>query len=129
MTQAESDRLGGLKKAKKKLIKQKQAAEEIGLPEHSLSNLYAVRLHDRIFRNSPERHQNGIYVTISGIRSPNGHLQPCGAVPAPESTVSGKHSAGGTVPQGRAAGTRRRDRARRGRDRRDRARRTAPGIP
>ena len=32
MTQAERDRLVALKKAKKKLITQKQAAEEIGSP-------------------------------------------------------------------------------------------------
>ena len=33
MTQAERDRLVALKKAKKKLITQKQAAEEIGITE------------------------------------------------------------------------------------------------
>jgi hypothetical protein len=32
MTQAERDRLVALKKAKKKLITQKQAAEELGIP-------------------------------------------------------------------------------------------------
>ena len=35
MTQAERDRLVALKKAKKKLITQKQAAEELGLTERS----------------------------------------------------------------------------------------------
>ena len=35
MTQAERDRLVALKKAKKKLITQKQAAEEIGITERA----------------------------------------------------------------------------------------------
>src|ERR1022692_4073120 len=39
MTQAERDRLGGLKKAKKKLITQKQAAEEIGITERQVRRL------------------------------------------------------------------------------------------
>ena len=39
MTQAERDRLGALKKAKKKLITQKQAAEEIGITERQVRRL------------------------------------------------------------------------------------------
>ena len=39
MTQAERDRLGALKKAKKKLITQKQAAEEIGVTERQVRRL------------------------------------------------------------------------------------------
>src|SRR5713226_3671841 len=39
MTQAERDRLVGLKKAKKKLITQKQAAEEIGVTERQVRRL------------------------------------------------------------------------------------------
>src|ERR1035437_8952980 len=39
MTQAERDRLVALKKAKKKLITQKQAAEEIGITERQVRRL------------------------------------------------------------------------------------------
>ena len=39
MTQAERDRLVALKKAKKKLITQKQAAEEIGMTERQVRRL------------------------------------------------------------------------------------------
>jgi hypothetical protein len=39
MTQAERDRLVALKKAKKKLITQKQAAEEIGVTERQVRRL------------------------------------------------------------------------------------------
>jgi DNA-binding transcriptional regulator LsrR (DeoR family) len=39
MTQAERDRLVALKKAKKKLITQKQAAEELGLTERHVRRL------------------------------------------------------------------------------------------
>src|ERR1700726_435591 len=39
MTQAERDRLGALKKAKKKLITQKEAAEEIGITERQVRRL------------------------------------------------------------------------------------------
>src|ERR1017187_2033214 len=39
MTQAERDRLGALKKAQKKLITQKQAAEEIGITERQVRRL------------------------------------------------------------------------------------------
>src|ERR1017187_8730642 len=39
MTQAERDRLDALKKAKKKLITQKQAAEEIGITEGQVRRL------------------------------------------------------------------------------------------
>lgn len=39
MTQAERDRLEALKKAKKKLITQKQAAEEIGVTERQVRRL------------------------------------------------------------------------------------------
>jgi predicted ArsR family transcriptional regulator len=39
MTQAERDRLVALKKAKKKLIAQKQAAEEIGVTERQVRRL------------------------------------------------------------------------------------------
>ncbi len=39
MTQAERDRLVALKKAKKKLITQKQAAEEIGVTERQVRPL------------------------------------------------------------------------------------------
>ena len=39
MTQAERDRLDALKKAKKKLITQKQAAEEIGITERQVRRL------------------------------------------------------------------------------------------
>ena len=39
MTQADRDRLGALKKAKKKLITQKQAAEEIGVTERQVRRL------------------------------------------------------------------------------------------
>ena len=39
MTQAERDRLGALKKAKKKLITQKQAAEELGITERHVRRL------------------------------------------------------------------------------------------
>ena len=39
MTQAERDRLVALKKAKKKLITQKQAAEELGITERHVRRL------------------------------------------------------------------------------------------
>ena len=39
MTQAQRDRLVALKKAKKKLITQKQAAEEIGVTERQVRRL------------------------------------------------------------------------------------------
>ena len=39
MTQAERDRLGALKKAKKKLITQREAAEEIGITERQVRRL------------------------------------------------------------------------------------------
>jgi predicted ArsR family transcriptional regulator len=39
MTQAERDRLVALKKAKKKLITQKQAAEELGITERQVRRL------------------------------------------------------------------------------------------
>ena len=39
MTQAERDRLVALKKAKKKLITQKQAADEIGVTERQVRRL------------------------------------------------------------------------------------------
>ena len=39
MTQAERDRLVALKKAKKKLITQKQAAQEIGVTERQVRRL------------------------------------------------------------------------------------------
>jgi biotin operon repressor len=41
MTQAERDRLVALKKAKKKLITQKQAAEELGITERHVRALTA----------------------------------------------------------------------------------------
>jgi len=43
MTQAERDRLVALKKAKKKLITQKQAAEEIGVAERQVRRLLLYR--------------------------------------------------------------------------------------
>src|SRR3954468_3794804 len=46
MTQADRDRLGTLKKAKKKLIKQAEAAEELGLSvRHVKRLLYALKKH------------------------------------------------------------------------------------
>jgi hypothetical protein len=44
MTQAERDRLVCLKKAKKRLITQKQAAEEIGVSERQVRRSWRLRL-------------------------------------------------------------------------------------
>jgi Homeodomain-like domain len=44
MTQAERDRLIALKKAKKKLITQREAAEEIGVSERQVLDLCARNL-------------------------------------------------------------------------------------
>lgn len=60
-TQAERDRLVALKKAKKKLITQKQAAEEISVtegPDNSCAN-YEGRGTGRLFMNYVIDHRTG----------------------------------------------------------------------
>src|ERR1700690_4337211 len=64
MTQAERDRLVALKKAKKKLITQKQAAEELGITER----------HVRRLLRELQRHGGGIPYRAGGscLAAPGG---------------------------------------------------------
>ena len=55
MTQAERDRLVALKKAKKKLITQKQAAEEIGVTERQVRRRTRRRPKDASSASFPRR--------------------------------------------------------------------------
>src|SRR5687768_10625817 len=60
MTQAERDRLVALKKAKKKLITQKQAAEEMGITERHVR---------RLLRELKRRGDKAVVHTLRGLPS------------------------------------------------------------
>src|SRR5260370_24062348 len=66
MTQAERDRLVALKKAKKKLITQKQAAEELGISERHVRRLLRARKRRgdeavvHALRGLPSNHKVGV---------------------------------------------------------------------
>jgi len=55
MRQAERDRLVALKKAKKKLMTEKQAAEEIGITERQVRRLLRKNLRRRVNVVGPNR--------------------------------------------------------------------------
>ena len=63
MTQAERDRLVALKKAKKKLISQKQAAEELGLTERHVR---------RLLRGLKKRGDKAVVHALRGLPSHRG---------------------------------------------------------
>ena len=67
MTQAERDRLVALKKAKKKLITQKQAAEEIGITERWNSELSPC-FPTRCTGDSGRRWPASICTSCTGLR-------------------------------------------------------------
>src|ERR1700674_4807579 len=69
MTQAERDRLVALKKAKKKLITQKQAAEELGITERHVRRLLGElkRRGDKVVAHG----LRGLRPTASSVPIPN----------------------------------------------------------
>jgi len=69
LTQAERDRLVALKKAKKKLIAQKQAAEELGITERHVRRLprELKRRGDKVVAHRPLEKQHDLAAILSHV--------------------------------------------------------------